>query len=262
MKRMLLAGTAVILGGQALAASPGVGARWNGCYIGAHAGAGWGSAGITEPIEPLFQYFAPAGTAIDVDTGAGFIGGVQVGCDRQFVNNWVVGAAGDWSWADIEGQAADPFFAGKSGGPILLNAKTEWMATLTGRVGYAWDRWLVYGKGGAAWGRHKFSIENLTFWGNPTIEFCATGGPVLPCNPSGSVTRVGWMAGFGVEWAVAGNWTAALEYDHYDFGSHSVTLTDPNGVSGAPASGPVDVKNRIDAVTFSVNYRFTSLAAP
>ena len=170
MKRVLLASTALVLAGQALAAEPRP--SWSGCYVGGHVGIGWGRADISEPTEPSFQYFAPAKTPIGVNTDAGALGGAQMGCDYQFAQNWVAGIRGEFSWADIQGQTADPFFAGKSGRTILLNAKTEWMATLTGRIGYAWDRWLLYGKGGAAWARHKYSIQNLTFWGNPTIEFC------------------------------------------------------------------------------------------
>ena len=66
----------------------------------------------------------------------------------------------------------------------------------------------------------------------------------------------------GLEWAFANNWTAGIEYAHYDFGSYAVTLTDPNGVSGSPASGPVNVKHQIDAVRFTINYHFAPPMLP
>jgi opacity protein-like surface antigen len=60
----------------------------------------------------------------------------------------------------------------------------------------------------------------------------------------------------GLAWAFTNNWSAGIEYDHYDFGTHSVTLTDPNGapVPIAPVSGPVSVKQQIDTVRFTLNY--------
>ena len=39
------------------------------------------------------------------------------------------------------------------------------------------------------------------------------------------MTRTGWTAGTGVEWAFATHWSATLEYDYYDFGSHGARLT-------------------------------------
>lgn len=57
--------------------------------------------------------------------------------------------------------------------------------TALGRGGYAFDRVLVYGAGGLA-------VEDFK-------------------------ALVGWVAGAGVEYAFTDNWTAGLEYLHYDF---------------------------------------------
>ncbi len=262
MKQLLLASTALGLVSQAMAAdiparmpvkAPILAPRvfsWTGCYAGAHLGAGWGRTSISEPL----GYIANPGVPIDVNTGAGVLGGAQVGCDYQFASNWVIGAAGDFSWASIDGQATDPFFTGKYGNPITLSSKTEWLATATARLGYTWDRWMIYGKGGAAWAHDKYSIGNLVSWGNPAGYLCASAGNLIACNPSGSTTRSGWTAGLGIEWAFADNWSASLEYDHYGFGTRSVTLADSN--TALPTSGPVNVKERIEAVKVGVNYHF------
>ena len=266
MRPMLLATTAPALGGQALAADLPIKMpvkapiashfSWTGCYVGGHVGVGWGRSDISEPLDPSFQDFAPANTPIGVNTGAGFLGGAQVGCDYQIDPSWVVGAAADFSWANIDGQVTDPIFSGKNGGPILLETKTNSLATATARIGYAWDRWMLYGKGGAAWAHDTDNIQNLVFWGNPNKAFCVI-GTIVACNPSGSETRIGWTLGFGFEWAFAHDWSAGLEFDHYDFGTHSVTLTDLNGVpSGTALSGPVNVTQRIETVKLSLNYRF------
>ena len=101
--------------------------------------------------DPVGTRIAPVGSEVRVDSDAGFIGGGQVGCDYQFATNWVVGLAGDFSWANIDGVADDPFFSGKTAGiPLTLHSRTDFLATATGRIGYAWNTLLIYGKGGFA----------------------------------------------------------------------------------------------------------------
>lgn len=279
MKRILLATTALALCGPAFAAdlaparmplkAPPVVARsfsWTGCYIGGHLGAAWGHADVSDPNSALFggqSVFAPGGSAVGVDQGAGFLGGGQIGCDYQFAANWVIGAAGDFSWADINGQATDPFFAGKNGVPITLQNRTDWLATATGRIGYAWDRLLLYGKGGAAWQHSRDSINGVFGWyTGAAVLPCFSGGGFVACNPSGSDTQAGWTVGVGLAWAFADNWSAGVEYDHYDFGTHNVTLTEPNGGFGGPPivlSAPITVSQRIDAVKVTLDYHFNFL---
>jgi len=160
----------------------------------------------------------------------------------------VLGIEGDFAWADIKGDATDPFFSVKHGNPITLHAKTDWITDVTGRFGYAWGPWMLYGKGGVAWAHDKYSINNLEFFNG---LFCFS-GTFIACNLAGSETRTGWTAGVGIEWAFWNNWSAKVEFDHYGFGTRRVTLSDPV----ADVSGAVDVKQRIEVVKFGLNYRF------
>lgn len=284
MKRFLLATTALAFVGPAFAADippsmmptkapPMVRApafSWTGCYVGGHLGGGWGHSSISDPnigvLGPGLGYFAPAGGSIGINQGAGFLGGGQLGCDYQFATNWVIGLAGDFSWTNLGGSttdpyafaAADPFFGGKSGVPATLHDRTEWLATTTARLGYAWDHWMLYGKGGAAWEHSRDSIGPLFGWGTPG-SICFAGAGFVGCNPSGTDTEAGWTVGVGLTWAFANNWSAGIEYDHYGFGSHSVTLTDPNVGVGNP-SAPITVSQRIDAVKLTVDYHFNWFA--
>jgi opacity protein-like surface antigen len=110
---------------------------------------------------------------------------------------------------------------------------------VTGRVGWAWDRWLIYAKGGAAWAGDKYSADI----------------PIFPEHLEASETRTGWTVGGGVEWAFWDNWSAKLEYDFYDFGTRGVTFI--GTFAGVPevVSG-IDIKQTINAVKFGINYRF------
>jgi outer membrane immunogenic protein len=214
---------------------------WTGCYLGGHVGGGWGRKDFAD------DFFTPASILADASSPtaatSGWLAGGQVGCDYQFAKNWVVGVEGSGSWANIKG-SSDPFFAGKA----VFNAKTRWMATATGRLGYAFDHWLIYAKGGAAWAGDKYEVVG-------TFE-------TVPFNYAGSETRTGWTIGAGVEWALWQNWSAKLEYAYYDFGTRSLGLIDPGSVGALSGPDPSSVKQRIQTVTFGINYHFWTGAPP
>ena len=63
--------------------------------------------------------------------------------------------------------------------------------TVRRRAGYAFDRFLVYGTAGAAFGNVQANFSN---------------------DPVSGATEAGWTAGAGVEVALAQNWTAEAEY--------------------------------------------------
>ncbi|WP_314953929.1 outer membrane protein [Bradyrhizobium cosmicum] len=264
MKRLFLATSALIVAGSAQAAD--LGARpytkapvvaavpfsWTGCYVGGHVGGGWSRTGFTDPAIatgvpgfPVTTTGALPGDRIGVN-GDGVVGGVQAGCDYQFSNNWVIGIAGDFAGTDIHGVANDPFFGGKSGNPATLSSRTDWVASVTGRVGYTWDRFLVYGKGGVGFAHDRYSLDNFITVGG---FFC--GPPFIACNATTSTDRVGWTAGAGVEWAFAPNWSALVEYNHYGFDSKRVGFVNPAG-----STALIDIRQDIDIVKVGINYRF------
>jgi len=205
---------------------------WTGCYVGAHAGGGWGDNKLTnvdgQTGEDGYSYSASA------NNGSGIVGG-QVGCDYQFAGGWVVGAQGAASWTDFRG-TSDPFFEGK----YTFSSQTDWIASGTGRVGYAWDKWLFYAKGGAAWAGDKYNID-----GN--IED-------YQAFYQGNQTRFGWTVGGGVEWAFLQHWSANVEYAYYDFGSHSPTIS--GCIDSDCSSFPIGTKQNIQTVTIGINYHF------
>jgi outer membrane immunogenic protein len=161
---------------------------WTGCYAGANGGGIWTTRDWSDSTG-LFGFGTFGNTSAN-----GGLGGVQVGCDYQVVH-WVIGVAGDWDWTSANGSTANtvlPFFNDQS------NIKS--LASITIRTGYAWDRFLLYVKGGGAWLR---SDDSLQFTG-------ATLATV-------SQTRNGWTIGVGGEWALL-NWLSAfVEYDYYNF---------------------------------------------
>lgn len=156
---------------------------WNGFYIGAHVGYGFGNSSA--------NYL---GTALSpTPSPEGIFGGGQIGYNFQFSPNWVVGIEADVSAADFNDTTTVGGFTGRSSMDVF--------GTVRGRIGYAFNNLLLYGTGGFAWGNNQLTV-------NPA--------------PAGitSVSRVhtGYAAGAGVEYAFSPNWSAKVEYLYLDFG--------------------------------------------
>ena len=204
---------------------------WTGCYAGAQASGGWGQKNLSDTNGILAP--TPPVTGINLSISGWVVGG-QIGCDYQFAPSWVVGIEGEASGGNIGGNtnAALPAVPGDV---VNFNVRTDFLASITGRVGYAWDRWLFYTKGGVAWAGDNYGAADIL----GTFGF------------QGAETRIGWTAGAGVEWALWNNWAVKLEYDYYGFGTRSVTFVD-NTISGI--IGNVDIKQNIQVVKLGVNF--------
>jgi Opacity protein and related surface antigens len=216
------------------------GFNWTGCYVGGHIGGGWGRKDVSNgEIFPGFNTQFN-GFRDDLD---GFLGGVQGGCDYQFAQNWVIGIEGQYSWGNLKGDfSTDPFLFGKSPGLGTFTAKTNRLANVTGRIGYAWSRWMVYGKGGFAWAHDTYTLFRTQ--------------PVDPFYLSGSESRSGWLVGVGVEYALTDNWSAKLEYNFMDFGSKLVSLPGTFRAQNLAVPPAVTIDQQVHAVKLGVNYRF------
>lgn len=59
-----------------------------------------------------------------------------------------------------------------------------------------------------------------TAWTRETIDDAFV-APVagIATDPRAIVTRTGWTAGAGIEWAFAEHWSPNVEYNYYDFGT-------------------------------------------
>jgi outer membrane immunogenic protein len=234
MKKILLAGTALlsVLSSAALAADMRPAARapiytkapmmapaysWTGCYIGGNVGGLWAKKDWSITGTGVGQ------SSVSINSG---LGGGQVGCNYQ-VSTWVFGIQGDYDWTNANGTAADASF----GGAVTDQTNIKSLASVTGRVGYTWDRFMLYGKGGGAWVKDNY-----------TASF---GGLVS----TASETRTGWTAGAGIEYAFTDWLTGFAEYDYYGFGTKSVTF----------AAFPIassDIKQTISVAKAGINFKF------
>jgi outer membrane immunogenic protein len=190
--------------------------NWSGIYVGGHLGGGYSGSTWTDP-------FAPASN--DNFSSWGFLGGAQVGANAQF-NRLVIGVEGDFSWLNSTNKGTDSI--GEA-----LNTNVQWTSTATGRIGAAFDRLLVYGKGGLALAEDQSSLTDL-------------GGNTA----SNNLFRTGWTVGAGLEYALDDNWSAKIEYDYLGFGPQSMTFTTPLETVNSNAS------LNVQEVKAGINFRF------
>jgi len=236
MKKLLLAGVGVAaMVGTAMAADMPMAVKapmyappfsWTGCYVGGFFGSlfstnGWNVAA------PGAAFGTPESSFNATD----LLGGLQGSCDYQF-SSWVLGVAGDYAWTQASGTAVGNF-TGIAQPGMTDRVKISSLSSVTGRLGYAIDRWLPYVKGGGAWSSDKY-------------DAFVPGAGVVASMVSG--TRSGYTVGGGLEYAVVSNLSLYIEYDWYDFGTKTVTF------GGAPFPA-MSIHERDSVVKVGANWK-------
>jgi len=183
--------------------------NWTGFYVGLDGGYGWGSQ----------DRLTTTGFANSYNSNGWLFGG-HAGYNWQF-NQFVLGIEGDAHWTDINGN--DGGFGGTRD-----TTNFDFLGSIRGRAGIAFDRALVFITGGWAF---------------------ATGDHTNPAGVprTNSFSLDGWTLGAGFQWAFAPNWSAGLEYRYYDLGKYNVA---PAGLF------PFSVDNTLSTVTGRISYRF------
>jgi outer membrane immunogenic protein len=214
--------------------------NWTGCYLGGHLGGGWAQKNITDPMQLVQDGFLGAGSTVGVTSvgvaPSGIVIGGQIGCDYQFAPTWVIGVEGAASGSTMKGNTSVALPLGNPGDSALMGARTDFLPSVTARLGYALDRVLFYAKGGAAWAGDKYTV---------TGTFAGTGFGF-----EGLDTRAGWTTGAGVDWTFARHWSANVEYDYYQFGHGTVLMSDSINV----LSGLADAKQSVQVVKAGINF--------
>jgi outer membrane immunogenic protein len=240
MKRMLIVGALTLAAaGQALAADlPQPGApppprapamyvptmapvyNWGGVYVGVNGGYGFGSSNWTS---------AAAASTGSFNTN-GFLLGGTIGANFQ-ANQFVFGVEADLDWTTLKGSTSTPTTAGFCTG-VSCQTANNWLGTVRGRLGYAFDRVLVFGTGGGAFG-------NIQAGRNPPTTY-------------DTATNFGWTAGGGVEFAFSENLTGKIEYLFVDLSNGTCTTIANCGAAAAGSS----VSFTANVVRAGINYKF------
>jgi outer membrane immunogenic protein len=184
---------------------------WNGFYVGINAGYGFGHSKWTDTV----TLDSTGGFTIK----GGMVGGTA-GYNLQF-GSFVFGLEGDLDWTNIKGSVT-------ANCPSTCETSNSWLGTTRGRIGYAFDRFLPYVTGGAAFGDIKGSLLGVG-------DF--------------KQTKVGWTGGAGVEYAFIDNWSAKIEYLYVDLGKTTCDATCSGG-------NPITATFKSNVVRGGLNYKF------
>jgi outer membrane immunogenic protein len=147
----------------------------------------------------------------------------------------VLGLEGQYDGASISRTDISAFFPATD----RLSSRIDSFATVSGRLGYAFNNWLPYIKGGYAGANLKTS--NFDIFGSHLDH---------------SAWRNGFVVGAGLEYAFAGNWIVGVEYNYMEFEKQS--FAGPNlTAAGVPFLAEAFSDSlRLSTVTGRISYKF------
>ena len=166
---------------------------WSGLYLGLNAGASFSRDFTREVSTNPYDGMDPEHFR---SRTSGFTGGGQIGYNYQ-AGHLVLGLEADFNYVDLSRTVTS------RSGAVTTDVSGSFVGTVRPRLGLAFGPVLLYGTGGLAYG----SVDT-TITGN-------TGNALTAAN---SDTRLGWVAGAGIEYALDRNWSIRAEYLHTDLG--------------------------------------------
>ena len=200
---------------------------WTGFYVGGNLGYSWGK---TQSVSTLtdFDFFTTIQHS-DAQRLSGVVDGGQAGYNWQMPNRWLIGLEADWQGTSEHGSQhysdLHSLFVGFGTATTDFSTRILWLGTVRGRIGYTFDRVLVYATGGYAYGDVKLS-GTVNDAGSSVI-----GGQLGPFSSAtgfgGSHGNSGWTAGGGIVGILAPQWTWKVEYLYVDLGSLNVVAPGP-----------------------------------
>jgi outer membrane immunogenic protein len=212
---------------------------WSGFYAGGQVGGAWDDTDWT--MNPnIFNTLGAAqlGSTASFDSSSA-IGGLFGGYSVQ-AGHWVFGIEGEWNAMNLSDTRPSPFFPATD----TFSTKLNWLASIEGRVGYAWDSWLFYGRGGWTIGGIELNL-------NSTLGTA----PVA----SKDTDADGWTLGAGVEHMFWNSFALGLEYQYTELNTHGETLACTDCLPGVVGGGIPVISNDINVQSVMVrgSYYFT-----
>ena len=207
--------------------------NWSGFYLGGQLGGSWTNQNWRNTASTAAFGDLSPGQGFG-QHGSGVFGGGQIGYNWQ-ASNYLFGLEGTVSGMDNRGTLLNSAFGA---GDDVFSWRTNWMATVTGRLGYAVTNNLFYVKGGYAGVNNRLAVSDTV--------------PIVVGSGSATHWHNGWTVGAGWEYGLTQNWIVGLEYDYSTFETKSYQLA-----GAAPGLYTFDAKPRdIQSVVARVSYKF------
>ena len=209
--------------------------NWSGFYIGLNGGGG--SSTKCWDLVALAGFVVPTALPEGCHHATGGTFGGQIGYRWQ-TRNWVFGIEGQGNWADFRGNNLNSLDGTLFRTGLTDESRIKAFGLITGQLGFAWDNFLVYVKGGGAVVGDKYDT------------FVAPSGLLID---TARETRWGGAVGVGFEYGLAPNWSLGFEYDHLFLGSNNVDAFAPTGAFSATDR----IRQDVDIGLIRVNYHFS-----
>jgi outer membrane immunogenic protein len=228
---------------------------WSGIYIGLTAGYAQG----------FHNSYTDEGPFLDTNTSAsynrqsqGFIGGGTLGINWQ-VGSLVYGLETDFSGL-TNSKTEHRVFDFGGGVPTNIvtdnnNARINFLGTVRGRLGLAVDRTLLYFTAGFAYAGVHNSNSFTGVFGPPATGF----SDVESASFSSGTTRVGWVVGTGLEYAITPNWTVKGEALYANLGASTSFERSFDSFTGGPFNlfpNTAHFDTGVAIIRAGVNYKF------
>ena len=209
--------------------------NWTGFYVGGHIGGTWtNQEWVNTANTTFFGDLGPGQGFRQRETG--FIGGGHVGYNWQ-ASNFVFGLEGSLDGLSTEGSLRNNVFG--VGLDDVFSWRTNWMASVVGRLGVAFNNNLLYVKGGWAGVNNRLGVSDIV--------------PGNVGSGSQTIWHNGWTVGAGWEYGLTANWIIGLEYNYSAFETKSYQLN----ATEVGATYTFDAKPRdIQSVVGRLSYKF------
>lgn len=218
---------------------------WAGFYIGANGGGAWNADNSTlklTGIDDVGTNFATtSSTKADLDPTGGF-GGGQIGYNIQR-GRFVFGIEADFQGSHVEDSIKAKVVADDATSTADLSDNLRWFGTVRGRIGYTFDRALVYATGGFAFGRVESNLKVVGDDGNTATAH-------------NDDTQTGFVVGGGIEYALSPAWSIKGEYQFIDLGDSK--LVAHTAVDDDDATGSVNIHHNYHTARVGLNYHLNT----
>jgi outer membrane immunogenic protein len=193
---------------------PGLTPLWTGFFLGGQLGYGWDGEEVRVPSVSSVSY--------SVERHGPF-GGLTGGYNYQ-INNLVLGVEAEYNLSNINGGAAiDQTY--------VETNDIHSFGSIDGKIGYAFDKFLVYGLGGVGFADISHTLDV------PFVAFQRF-----------SSFHTGYNVGLGVAYAFDRHWSVFAEYRYYHF--------PPRDFASMPVLGPHNTLETVSNARLGVAYRF------
>lgn len=204
---------------------------WSGFYIGGKLGGMWSDIGWSENFS---EFNAGSGAKF---TPSSFAGGVFGGGNLQ-MGNWVFGLEASFLGTGLN-QTVSPVVSTDS-----FSTQINWLLFVEPRLGFAWDRYMVFVKGGWVGGDAKFSASGPN-GGGGTATFSKTD------------FVDGWTLGGGLEYAWHPSFIVGIDYQYIDLNLSTAAACDLCLI-GIPIGQPAAISGNaeISQIMLRASYLF------